>query len=292
MSGPRPESDPEIPRHGAGGEGGWARGWDGPCGKPALPKRKNEDRLAGLMWSDLFSPPLLPNSELHLEDRQPLPPRAIPRLRSGRREVRVSGERKAGRGLKLRQVRPFVQTRLSDGGARLSAELLGRGGLVKCASRKLRKGRGLPKYLEGRGRRPHLPGGGRRGAGGLLGAPWGRAVPLPPAPHSASSFARGGSWPPKSRGVSDPGYQRATPFPVGAPGPPPSCPALSRPAHWRGREMGREARRKPLPAAPAKKHNTAQCRRARLAPVNSGGLCSRQLFPGHLTCQLLGKCCC
>lgn len=26
------------------------------------------------MWSDLFSPPLLPNSELQLEGRQPLPP--------------------------------------------------------------------------------------------------------------------------------------------------------------------------------------------------------------------------
>lgn len=25
---------------------------------------------------------------------------------------------------------------------------------------------------------------------------------------------------------------------------------------------------------------------------NSGGLCSGQLLPGHLTCQLLGKCCC
>ena len=126
---------------------------------------------------------------------------------------------------------------------------------------------------------------------GLLGAPaaqrpfLSRRIPRVPSPAAGLGLRSREAF--RTRAIREPPLSLSAPLP-----PPPSCPALSRPAHRRGREMGREARRKPLPAAPAKKHNTAQCRRARLAPVNSGGLCSRQLFPGHLTCQLLGKCCC
>lgn len=133
----------------------------------------------------------------------------------------------------------------------------------------------------------------RPGAGESLG-PCG-AAPLPPAPHSVHSLARCGLWPPQ-----DPREAFRTPAIKGPPLSLPASPApsllpfLSGPAHQRGREMGREVRRrKPLPTAPSKRHDhTARCRRVGLAPVNSGGLCSRQLFPGHLTCQLLGKCCC
>lgn len=48
----------------------------------------------------------------------------------------------------------------------------------------------------------------------------------------------------------------------------------------------------PPPRPFLRHHRSAQWRRAGLALANSGGLCSPQLFPGRLTCQLLGKRCC
>lgn len=173
----------------------------------------------------------------------------------------------------------------------LKCETLGEGRSYQICKSETPKG---PKATQvpGRTRTPAAP----AGPGRERASRWGPAAlrsPLPPAPHSAHSSARCGSWPPL-----DPREAFRTPAikgpPLSLPAPlaPSLLPFLSGPAHPRGREMGREARRKPLPTAPSKKHDrTARSRGAGLAPVNSGGLCSRQLFPGHLTCQLLGKCC-
>lgn len=134
-------------------------------------------------------------------------------------------------------------------------------------------------------RRPHLPGleeprplavpaqGGGGGAGRAVGrgAPAALRPCLPP-PHSAHSFAGVRSRPPNPRGVSDPGLQRAAPFPAGALR---LLPPFLSPPDLLTREEGRwwrEEGRKPLPAALSKKHNNlAQCRRAGLAPAEQRG---------------------
>lgn len=57
------------------------------------------------------------------------------------------------------------------------------------------------------------------------------------------------------------------------------------------RKGGRE--RSPFFRPPSEQHREAAgCRRAGLALRNSGGLCSPQLFPDHLTRQLLERRCC
>lgn len=89
---------------------------------------------------------------------------------------------------------------------------------------------------------------------------------------------------------SDSGLQRAARFPLPAPLAPSLPPFLPSPdlftlegGRWSGEEGGN------LSPPPLPKGTTE---RAGLALVNSGVLCSGRLFPGHLTCQLLGKCCC
>lgn len=129
---------------------------------------------------------------------------------------------------------------------------------------------------------------------GSEGAP-GRDAPLRPCPrppHSAHSFAPSGPRCRSREAVRTPAFKEPLGSSCRRRSPPPSFPFLSRPAHPGGRETVGGGGRKPLPAALSERlHRTAQRRRAGLAPVNSGGLCSRQLFPGHLTCQLLGKRC-
>lgn len=82
-------------------------------------------------------------------------------------------------------------------------------------------------------------------------------------------------------------------LPLQAPSPPPSFPFLSfpllfRPVHQGGRELEGGGNLSPP-------NNTTKLLSAEEpgSPLpNSGGLCSPQLFPAHLTCQLLGKRCC
>lgn len=150
-----------------------------------------------------------------------------------------------------------------------------------------------PKSLEkGTGGSPHLlarrqcgPGAAERAASAGVGRPLprcaptsGRRIPRILSHGVGSSLLNPG-------GISDPRLPRAAPFP----GRGSSSPLLD--FSSRNRSTARKGR----PGEKAFRKSTGErlgCGRAGLARRNSGGLCSPQLFPDHLTRQLLGKRCC
>lgn len=143
---------------------------------------------------------------------------------SGRLEVRVFGGTQGGTGpLKLRPRRSL--TFCSDPTLRWrrvrKCETLGEGRSCQVCKSETPQGQRATQAPGGTERWTHLPGCvGRQGAGRERGV----GAPLPLALHSVHSFALGGSSPPKPRGVSDPGRQRAAPFPASALGPLPPVP--------------------------------------------------------------------
>lgn len=139
-----------------------------------------------------------------------------------------------------------------------------------------------------------------RGGGSSGRVAWGaprRAAPLPPTAAFRAFFRPRPvlASDPIPRGVSDPGHGQSRPFPCWRPLLPLSFPFLSGPAHPRGREMARGWEGGGNLSPPPLPKSTTELLSADepgLPLANSGGLCSPQLFPGHLTCQLLGGRCC
>lgn len=176
-----------------------------------------------------------------------------------------------------------------------------RGWLVKFRSQAPRKDRAVSQTREeGTDRSPHLP---ARSVCGLgLGSTavggWeegGRAPPAAPRtphlrpPHSAHSFARVRSSLPKRGDLFDLRFRRAAHFPAEA-----LRLLLLYFFFWYlvHLKKGRPGAKPFLPSPSEQHREAAGCRRAGLALRNSGCLCSPQLFPDHLTRQLLERRCC
>lgn len=175
------------------------------------------------------------------------------------------------------------------------------GGLSNLEVRQPQEDRSVSQTREKRtDRSPHLPA--RRVCWPPVGEHWGggdggggRAPPAAPhpylrPPHSAHSFARVGVFASKAQRFVRPPPSKSHPFPCRGSSPPPpdfSSWYLVLPKEGR---PGRETLSPP--ALSDQRREAAGCGRAGLALRNSGGLCSPQLFPDHLTRQLLGKCCC
>lgn len=158
-------------------------------------------------------------------------------------------------------------------------------------------------------RRSHLPGRvrpqtsadlarGRELRAGSVGRPQARCAPSSysriPRILSPSSGPRLRSHP-ERRFRPWPRTEPSLPFPCWRPSLPLSFPFLSGPAHPRGREMARGWEGGGNLSPPPLPKSTTELLSADepgLPLANSGELCSPQLFPGHLTCQLLGGRCC
>lgn len=123
----------------------------------------------------------------------------------------------------------------------------------------------------------------------------GRAPPAAPRtphlrpPHSAHSFAPVRSSLPKRGDLFDLRFRRAAHFPAEA-----LRLLLLYFFFWYLVHLkeGRPGAKPFLPSPSEQHREAAGCRRAGLALRNSGGLCSPQLFPDHLTRQLLERRCC
>lgn len=125
--------------------------------------------------------------------------------------------------------------------------------------------------------------------GGWSRAPCCAAPPHLRPPHSAHSFAGVGSSLPKPGDLFDLRFQRAAHFPAEA-----LRLLLLYFFFWYLVHLkeGRPGAKPFLPSPSEQHREAAGCGRAGLALRNSGGLCSPQLFPDHLTRQLLERRCC
>lgn len=256
---------------------------------------------------------LLPNSELRLEGGQLLPPRARPQLRErGAGGLCIRGTRDGTVPLNggCGEVRPFVQSRFSticwlrvlalSGPWRNSS---GTGVLVKLGSRKPPKDRGLSDRRDGAPTAPAPPARAAalgcpraRGSGQdpvWVGAPPPRCAPashrrIPRILSPASGHCLRTREAFQTQAFKEPLLSLQAPFASSLL----SFSLRTCSPERKGGGGGRRGGNLSPPPFPKSTTTPLSAGEPGLPLPNSGGLCSRQLFPGHLTCQLLGKCCC